>query len=271
MTYIKWKDEVESYLGNLSASEKQKVFSYFAEMYADKRDAGISEETIIEGFGAPYDVAQRILADSKETPSSQPDNQNGAVNGSGGNNYNYNYYNYNYGGAPAGFNGAPTGFNERTESANGQNGANNGESAFGKGYSRTNPDDVDVSDIDMPLPEGTPKPKVKGERKQNPFVTFLLLVLLAIPIIVVFWTGIGLTIGFFSAAVGCIVSGCMTMGEGVSGLVSGLGQSQISVLGSGFIQFGAGLLLIPVSVFVVKFVWKVVLWVFRQLKSLITA
>ena len=91
MTYIKWKDEVESYLGNLSASEKQKVFSYFAEMYADKRDAGISEERIIEGFGAPYDVAQRILADSKENSSSaNTDNQGGAVNGTGGNNYNYN-------------------------------------------------------------------------------------------------------------------------------------------------------------------------------------
>ena len=72
MTYIKWKDEVESYLGNLSESEKQKVFSYFAEMYADKRDAGMSEESIIEGFGAPYDVAQRILNDSRENSPSAP-------------------------------------------------------------------------------------------------------------------------------------------------------------------------------------------------------
>ena len=105
MTYIKWKDEVESYLGNLPASEKQKVFSYFSEMYADKRDAGISEERIIEGFGAPYDVAQRILADSKDNSSAQSDNQGAAVRGSGGNNYNYNYYNYNYGSAPSGING----------------------------------------------------------------------------------------------------------------------------------------------------------------------
>lgn len=66
MTYIKWKDEVESYLVNLSYDEKQKIFSYFSEMYADKRDAGKSEEQIIEEFGAPYDVAKKILSESRE-------------------------------------------------------------------------------------------------------------------------------------------------------------------------------------------------------------
>lgn len=64
MTYIKWQDELEGYLGNLSREEKEKVFAYFAEMYADKRDAGISEKEIIEEFGAPYDVAKRILAEN---------------------------------------------------------------------------------------------------------------------------------------------------------------------------------------------------------------
>ncbi len=67
MTYIKWQDELESYLGTLSREEKERVFSYFAEMYADKRDAGIPENEIIEEFGAPYDVAKRILAENGET------------------------------------------------------------------------------------------------------------------------------------------------------------------------------------------------------------
>lgn len=96
MTYIKWKDEVESYLGNLSEEEKQKIFSYFSEMYADKRDAGKSEEQIIEEFGAPYDVAKRILEGNKESA----DSSEAPSNVTGGSNYNYNYYNYNYGGAP---------------------------------------------------------------------------------------------------------------------------------------------------------------------------
>ncbi len=96
MTYIKWKDEVESYLGNLSQEEKQKIFSYFSEMYADKRDAGKSEAQIIEEFGAPYDVAKRILEGNKESA----DTSEAPSNVTGGSNYNYNYYNYNYGGAP---------------------------------------------------------------------------------------------------------------------------------------------------------------------------
>lgn len=96
MTYIKWKDEVESYLGDLSEEEKQKIFSYFSEMYADKRDAGKSEAQIIEEFGAPYDVAKRILDGNKESA----DSTEAPSNVTGGSNYNYNYYNYNYGGAP---------------------------------------------------------------------------------------------------------------------------------------------------------------------------
>lgn len=104
MTYIKWKDEVESYLVNLSQEEKQKIFSYFSEMYADKRDAGKSEAQIIEEFGAPYDVAKRILADSRDASGSAAANGANASQPSGGNNgggnYNYNYYNYNYGSPP---------------------------------------------------------------------------------------------------------------------------------------------------------------------------
>lgn len=267
MTYIKWKDEVESYLGNLSESEKQKVFSYFAEMYADKRDAGISEERIIEGFGAPYDVAQRIIADSKD-PSAQNENANpnsgGTVNGSGGNNYNYNYYNYNYGGAPAGFNaGAPAGFNGGTNPPD-------NASYYGRDYVKPDPADVDVSDIDMPLPEGTPKVKEKN-KKGNPVVSVLLLILLAIPVFALFCTGIGLIVGFFSAAIGCIVSGCATVGEAVGGLVGGLGKSQIGLMGSGFIQFGVGALFVPLTVLVAKLVWKLMKWVFRHLKTIVTA
>lgn len=253
MTYIKWKDEVESYLGNLSASEKQKVFSYFAEMYADKRDAGISEERIIEGFGAPYDVAQRILADSKESSSANTDNQ-GGVKGSGGNNYNYNYYNYNYGGAPSAFGGNTP--------------PNN---AFNEGYTRGNSADVDVSDIDMPLPEGTPKIKEKRQKSGNALVSVILMIVLAIPMFALFCTGIGLTVGFFSAAIGCIVSGCATVGEAVGGLVANYSRDYIGLLGSGFLQFGIGLLFIPLSLLVTKLVWKLIRWVYRQLKNIVTA
>ena len=77
MTYIKWKDEVESYLVNLPQEEKQKIFSYFSEMYADKRDAGKSEAQIIEEFGAPYDVAKKILAESRDAAAPQSEQTDG--------------------------------------------------------------------------------------------------------------------------------------------------------------------------------------------------
>lgn len=64
MKYIKWQDELESYLYSLSREEKNKAFSYFSEMYADKREAGLSEEEIVDSFGPPYDVAKRILSES---------------------------------------------------------------------------------------------------------------------------------------------------------------------------------------------------------------
>lgn len=67
MKYIKWQDELEGYLCSLPREEKDKAFSYFSEMYADKREAGMSEEEIVESFGPPYDVAKRILSESGQT------------------------------------------------------------------------------------------------------------------------------------------------------------------------------------------------------------
>lgn len=65
MTYIQWRDELDECLRSLPVEEREKVFSYFSEMYADKRDAGLSEREIISEFGAPYDVARRILNENK--------------------------------------------------------------------------------------------------------------------------------------------------------------------------------------------------------------
>ncbi len=61
MTYNEWRDELKSNLLNVSESERYRVLDYYAEAYADRRDAGYSERQIIEDFGAPYDAAQRIL------------------------------------------------------------------------------------------------------------------------------------------------------------------------------------------------------------------
>lgn len=67
MTYNEWKDELKSNLLSVSDGERQKVLDYYAEAYADRRDAGFTESEIIRSFGAPYDAARRILSDDAES------------------------------------------------------------------------------------------------------------------------------------------------------------------------------------------------------------
>lgn len=64
MNYNEWRDELKSNLLSVSEAERKRVLDYYAEAYADRREAGFSEREIIEGFGAPYDAAQRILNDN---------------------------------------------------------------------------------------------------------------------------------------------------------------------------------------------------------------
>ena len=61
MNYTEWRDELKSNLLSVSEAERKRVLDYYAEAYADRREAGFSEREIIEEFGAPYDAAQRIL------------------------------------------------------------------------------------------------------------------------------------------------------------------------------------------------------------------
>ena len=64
MTYNEWRDELKSNLLSVSEPERRRVLDYYAEAYADRREAGFSEREIIEEFGAPYDAAQKILRES---------------------------------------------------------------------------------------------------------------------------------------------------------------------------------------------------------------
>ena len=61
MTYNEWRDELYNNLLSVPDSERRRVLDYYAEAYADRREAGFTERQIINDFGAPYDAAQRIL------------------------------------------------------------------------------------------------------------------------------------------------------------------------------------------------------------------
>ena len=67
MTYTEWRDELKNNLLSVSESERKRVLEYYAEAYADRREAGFSEKEIIADFGAPYDAAQRILCEEEPT------------------------------------------------------------------------------------------------------------------------------------------------------------------------------------------------------------
>lgn len=66
MTYNEWRDELKCNLLCVSEQERARVLDYYAEAYADRRDAGYTENEITAEFGAPYDAAQRILSESAE-------------------------------------------------------------------------------------------------------------------------------------------------------------------------------------------------------------
>ncbi len=68
MTYTEWRDELKSNLLCVSESERRRVLEYYAEAYADRREAGFSEREIIAEFGAPYDAAQKILNEDMREP-----------------------------------------------------------------------------------------------------------------------------------------------------------------------------------------------------------
>ena len=66
MTYNEWRDELKNNLLTVTDAERRRVLDYYAEAYADRREAGFSEREIIENFGAPYDAAQRILYENAD-------------------------------------------------------------------------------------------------------------------------------------------------------------------------------------------------------------
>ena len=66
MTYNEWRDELKNNLLSVSDGERRRVLDYYAEAYADRREAGFTEREIISDFGAPYDAAQRILNENDD-------------------------------------------------------------------------------------------------------------------------------------------------------------------------------------------------------------
>ena len=64
MNYIEWESRLTENLKSLPTTEVIKITSYYREIYGDKLDAGMTEESILAEFGSPQSCAEKILAEN---------------------------------------------------------------------------------------------------------------------------------------------------------------------------------------------------------------
>lgn len=61
-----WNKKLKKRLSRLPREERDRILSYYGEMFDDKAESGMSEEEILREFGAPADVAARFLSEYAE-------------------------------------------------------------------------------------------------------------------------------------------------------------------------------------------------------------
>ena len=71
MTYRQWEKAFRKRLSRLPGEERERALGYYAELYGDKLDAGVSESEIVREFGDPKAAADKIIEESAETASAQ--------------------------------------------------------------------------------------------------------------------------------------------------------------------------------------------------------
>lgn len=64
MKKIEFEKELSQRLANLPKEERQKALEYYDELFCDRKERGEEEETIIESFGSPEDIAARIFGET---------------------------------------------------------------------------------------------------------------------------------------------------------------------------------------------------------------
>ena len=72
MNYIEWENRLTENLKSLPTAEMLKITSYYREIYGDKLDAGMTEESILAEFGSPQSCAEKILAENASENNEAP-------------------------------------------------------------------------------------------------------------------------------------------------------------------------------------------------------
>lgn len=229
MKYIQWRDELEGYLRDLPDEEKQKVFAYFAEMYADKRDAGMSERSICDEFGAPYDVAQRILHENSEADDGED-----------------------------GYESVPPPVRRRE-----RNGRKSGRAALdedkddGGGRNRSSSASREkVADAD----------RKSDHTWLFVILCVVFCIPLFVVLVVLISLSVGFFVAPLSVIVGGFATAGGAIGGLVSG--SGTAAIGVISLGMGLVAAGIGLILLPVFVKIIRLMWRLFKAVFNAIKCL---
>ena len=247
MTYNEWRDELKNNLLSVSESERRRVLDYYAEAYADRRDAGYTEREIIDYFGAPYDAAQRILYDSyddapidepaRTTEREQPRDQR----------------------------------YDRREERERIRVEKREERERARVERRERRNDERYYDYDNPKVRVEPVyagESVKAKKKEDHTWVFVLLcIIFAIPLFALIMAMVGISVSLCVAPVGVLIGGIGSIISGVAELFTSVTAGLYSI-GEGVVVLGISVILIPLCVKLVKLMWKLFKKLFRWLKGL---
>lgn len=228
MTYNEWRDELKSNLLSVSDSERRRVLDYYAEAYADRRDAGFSEREIIEEFGAPYDAAQRILAENsdgyyyEEPQKSREDIRRERHEAERRRREEERL--------------------RRHEEAK----RRHDECRCGKQVY----DEYDDYGYNEP-----PRKKKQADDVSLSWVFVLLCIIFSVPLFIVVLSMAFASVALCFAPFGILISGVATIGTGIGALFHNALSGAVSI-GTGLILLGLGLVLIPLMIKLVKLMWK---------------
>lgn len=237
MTYNEWRDELKNNLLCVSESERRRVLDYYAEAYADRRDAGFTEREIIDDFGAPYDAAQRILYDGfDERQSRDPLYQVEREE--------------------------PLSDRELRREERERRREERHAERERKRNERDDYYEERRQSEQKAVANETPKKK-----EDHTWVFVLLCIIFAIPLFALIMTMVGVTVSLCVAPFGVLVQGIGTAVTGVIDLFSNLTSGLFSV-GIGVIEIGLAVILIPLCIKLVKLMWYLFKKLFRWIKSL---
>lgn len=243
MTYTEWRDELKSNLLSVSENERRRVLDYYAEAYADRREAGFSEREIISDFGAPYDAAQRILYEkvddgdySAEEPAELTRREMRREN------------------------------RERRREEQARREEQQREQNARTDYAPPPPN----YNAPRPQPAYTgpcPTPTA-ADRGDTSWVFVLLCIIFWAPLFGLLMALVGITVGLCVAPIAVIGGGAAAIGSSIAPIIGGEVAYGFYTLAGGIITLGVGIALCPVCFKLVGLMWKLFGKVFAWIKSL---